>query len=210
MTNRIREIATIFDDEVRSEAFDELDESIYSTPGDALNEYEIREALSRLPEETISNQAHLWRLLIASPRSETAARFAFEWLKDKKRPTRGLSLRYIREHFAEAMDRLMPMFVDDEDPEVRFEIAEFLITTDPKKALDIELEILPSAPDWTTDQIISQFGTYGNATLLGRLQARADWFGWDTKFGRAAQHLEAKLQTSSPRQARDSGSVRNR
>ena len=192
--NRIDIIGGIRDEAGRADAYRKLDHETATKSADPLGEAEVDALYQNLPYE-ISAQAlaFMWRLLINAPRREKIKSLALSCLNDAGYPQRGFAMLYLRVHYPELMPRLAELFWHDPEPEVRYELTEYVAATDPAKAVHMKIDLLPCDSHELYDALIIEISEMGDERHLARLRRRQSESG-EAVFGVIADAIEARLK----------------
>jgi len=194
MADRFAEIQALHDPAAREDAYRALDESIHFGKAPPPTPEEITTILAGLTApQSEPGRAFLWRILLGGPASEQARDFAVRWIAQPKLAHRGLAATYIKRHYADLMPRVLERFGSDQDPEVRFVLAQYVQSSRPDAALDAMIDCLAAADHELFDAITIELVESGKTSHLNRLRELDRRAGGDTGYGRVADALEARL-----------------
>jgi hypothetical protein len=196
--NRIERMQRIVTDASRADAYRRLEAQIANGAEGPLTDDEVLSLLISLKREVdIQARTFVWRLLCRSKRKDEVRDFALASLAKKSDNHRGLALLYLRLHYPELMPVLAQRYQNDVDPEVVYELTEYVGTSNPERAVDMKIELLPCESHELSDALEIEISQLGNRRHLNELRRRDQAAGGKTIFGRIANLLAERLSDAS-------------
>ena len=200
MSGRITEIARHTDGAARANAYSELDYRISNNETAPLSQEEAEALANHASKESdLLARTFMWRLLLRAPRANRIKDLALASLRDLRNPHRGFALQYLRVQYPEQMEALRVAYGHDPDPEVRYQLAKHVETTDPSAAIDQMIDILPCDSHQLGDTLWLEISEGGNAEHLRKLTKLDEAGGGGTVFAEVADSLARRLRAASQR-----------
>lgn len=197
--SRLNVIARIADPAQRGAALRALHADLTGGKATPLSAAEAFDTLRMLARDDDGYcQALLWSLVLGAGKVDKGREFALQWLGDTARPHRGTALEYLRSCYPEAMPALIRSLLDPAsatgNPEILYQLALYLLPTEPDRALDLMIDALATDSHETFDAITMDLAENGKTVHLERLRRLDAEAGGDTGYGRVADTLQASLE----------------